>query len=210
MTLNRSSREFGKRLAKYRKLAGLSAQQLSERVGGVLSRSVIANIESGRKSEVTVDQLLALAWVLDIPPAVLALPAETPFSRVQVVDGEDLSVMSVYDLATWFSNSESLGELIPGERDVKQAANSLAPIMLVILERFSIAIRTLGHLEELSGRGGKVSSKQVDDLREGFVDILKDMRRAGMVVELSPEDARWEVRLDAIPVDGGGQADGDD
>lgn len=51
-----------------RKGEGLSAQQVADRSGGVLTRGVIANLESGRKYSVTVLELLALATALDVPP----------------------------------------------------------------------------------------------------------------------------------------------
>lgn len=100
---SRPSTGLGDRLARYRKMAGLSAQELSDRLGGELSRSVIANIESGRKTDVTVDQLLALAWVLDVPPVALALPLHEPFRHVQVVKGEAGSESTTAEnLIGWF------------------------------------------------------------------------------------------------------------
>lgn len=85
----RPSSGLGDRLARYRKMAGMSAQDLSDNLGGELSRSVIANIESGRKTDITVDQMLAIAWVLDIPPVALALPLHEPFRHVQIVRGKN-------------------------------------------------------------------------------------------------------------------------
>jgi len=40
------------------------------------NRSVLANIESGRRKYVTVDELLALAYVLDVAPIHLLVPVE--------------------------------------------------------------------------------------------------------------------------------------
>lgn len=79
---------IGRNIARYRKLAGLSAADLSERVGEGLTRSVIANLENGRKDDITVKQLFALAAVLEVPPAYLAVdvyrprePAPVPMPR---------------------------------------------------------------------------------------------------------------------------------
>lgn len=82
----RPSDGFGARLSYYRKLAGLSAERLSQRVP--MSRAVIANIESGRKKDVTIDEMLALAWALDIPPVALALPLDQPNVFVQTASGD--------------------------------------------------------------------------------------------------------------------------
>lgn len=85
----RASEGLGKRLAKYRRLAGLSARELAERAGMGLSRGVIANIESGRKSDITVDQLIALSTVLGVPPVVLALPVDQPEKFVRLVEARN-------------------------------------------------------------------------------------------------------------------------
>lgn len=117
MTLKRSSADLGKRLTKYRKLAGLSAQQLSDRVNGEISRSVIANIESGRKTDVTVDQLLALSWALDIPPVALALPLDQPYEEVLIVDGPSPVTLPSHEAALVFGMSGIVAEVIA--RDAK-------------------------------------------------------------------------------------------
>lgn len=77
---------FGERLSRYRKLAGLSAQELSLFVGSlVATRSVIANMENGRVANVTLEKLFALSYALGIPPIALALPLTTPFAKVAIV-----------------------------------------------------------------------------------------------------------------------------
>lgn len=82
---------LGDRLAKYRKLSGLSAQKLADRTGCGLTRGVIANIESGRKKDITVDQLIALSSVLGIPPVALALPLDTPNRFIRMTGQADES-----------------------------------------------------------------------------------------------------------------------
>lgn len=86
--MTRPSEGLGKRLATYRRLAGLSARELAEAAGSGLTRGVIANIESGRKTDITVDQLIALAASLRINPVALAVPIETP-NRVVTIAGEE-------------------------------------------------------------------------------------------------------------------------
>ena len=101
----RPSTGIGKRLAKYRNLAGMSARELSEKIDGELSRGVIANIESGRKTDVTIDQLVALAWALGVPPAVLALPADEPYKFVRMGQGPNRQVSwRSYVAVEWFQN----------------------------------------------------------------------------------------------------------
>ncbi|MBP5862817.1 helix-turn-helix domain-containing protein [Streptomyces scabiei] len=62
---------------RHRQAQGLSAQQLSERcaeVGMPIQRSVLANLESGRRTTVTVAEVLVLARALGVPPGVLIFP----------------------------------------------------------------------------------------------------------------------------------------
>lgn len=128
---SRPSTGLGDRLARYRKMAGLSAQDVSERLGGELSRSVIANIESGRKSDITVDQLLALAWVLDIPPVALALPIHEPFRHVQVVKGDSVTQsMTAATLIDWFLER-------PGFNERLKPAGPGRTLVLAILKALS-------------------------------------------------------------------------
>lgn len=61
----------------HRLAQGLSAQQLSDRcasLGMPIQRSVIANLESGRRTTVTVAELVILAAALQVPPAILVFP----------------------------------------------------------------------------------------------------------------------------------------
>lgn len=61
-----SGTSIARRLKAYRRAAGLSAQQLSDASG--VTRSVIANIESGRKKWITVDEIVAFAEALSVTP----------------------------------------------------------------------------------------------------------------------------------------------
>jgi transcriptional regulator with XRE-family HTH domain len=72
---------IGRNVARYRKLAGMSAAELAERAGHGLTRSVIANLESGRKSDVSVLQLFAISATLGVPPIRLLIDIERPFDQ---------------------------------------------------------------------------------------------------------------------------------
>lgn len=57
----------GERIAYYRKQQKLSAEELATRAGNGLTRSVLANLENGRKSDLLVSQLMAIAAALNVP-----------------------------------------------------------------------------------------------------------------------------------------------
>ncbi|MHB9862024.1 helix-turn-helix domain-containing protein [Streptomyces sp. YIM S03343] len=62
---------------RHRQRLGMSAQQLSDRcaeLGMPIQRSVLANMESGRRSTVMVAEVLVLAAALDVAPAQLVFP----------------------------------------------------------------------------------------------------------------------------------------
>jgi hypothetical protein len=55
----------------------MSAQQLAERVsrfGIAWDRSIVANLETGRRAVLSVEEMLALAVVLDVAPVHLLVP----------------------------------------------------------------------------------------------------------------------------------------
>lgn len=95
------SNGIGQRLARYRRIAGYSAQKLSDITNGQISRGTIARIESGVKADVTIDELIILSMALGISPIALALPLETPYKEVSFWDGAKLSNAA---LAAWFKD----------------------------------------------------------------------------------------------------------
>jgi transcriptional regulator with XRE-family HTH domain len=68
----------GTRIAYYRKLNGDSGDALAEKAGNGLTRSVLANIESGRKKDLSLTQLLAIAVALQVPPVALIFDIKKP------------------------------------------------------------------------------------------------------------------------------------
>ena len=106
MTPRRASDSVAERLKEVRQQRGLSAAALAERCKAIgapeITRSVIANIESGRRDEdgrrtrdVTVEELLVLAYALQVPPVLLLVPAnDTDALQVAAGIGMDTSTAS--------------------------------------------------------------------------------------------------------------------
>ena len=79
----------------------LTAQQLAEeteRLGHVISRSQIANYESGRKQSLDVTELLVIAAALGVPPLSLLFPDE-PDDQVEMLPGHQVPTLSA---KAWF------------------------------------------------------------------------------------------------------------
>ncbi|WP_281640528.1 helix-turn-helix domain-containing protein [Aurantimicrobium minutum] len=109
--VNSPSYGIGKRLANYRRMANLSAQELSDATTGKITRTVISNIENGRKTDVSIDEVIHLSLALGIPPVALALPIEEPFKEFEISYG--LS-SNTGELMLWFQgNSTGFGAFRP-------------------------------------------------------------------------------------------------
>ena len=75
---------IGQRIARYRRLNRWSARQLADATDGALTRDTVANIENGRRTDVSVRQFLAIALALRIPPTALLIDFEHPFELSEI------------------------------------------------------------------------------------------------------------------------------
>ena len=99
----------------------LSAQQLAdetERLGYGISRSQIANYESGRKKSLDVAELLVIAAALRVPPLQLLFP-EQPDDDIEMVPGQRTST---FHAIAWFTGDPGL--MWPG-REVAELTEKL-------------------------------------------------------------------------------------
>ncbi|MDQ7910773.1 helix-turn-helix transcriptional regulator [Phytohabitans sp. ZYX-F-186] len=71
------TRHFAQSVKRYRTTRGWTQPQLAERcqrLGLDWDRSIIANVEAARRASVTVQELLTLAEVFEVPPVLLIFP----------------------------------------------------------------------------------------------------------------------------------------
>lgn len=101
---------IGQNIARYRKAEGLSAAELADKTGEGLTRSVLANLENGRKDDVTVKQLMALANALRVPPAFLIADLFDPGSPSPYP-------MPSYSVRSFDYESQSFTESTAGHRN---------------------------------------------------------------------------------------------
>lgn len=175
---------IGERLAYYRKLAGVSAQTLSDRLGGSLSRGVIANIENGRKKDITLDDIVGLAWALDIPVVALALPLDRPLQFVSTVDSDtSTQYVRVFEVAEWFQTGNR-------RREVGQQANPaqvLAQTRMQYITDYSHQLRRISRASRMIGSGNTDSDWQaiLGETRLAQDDTIKKL--AGLGVDMTAE-----------------------
>ena len=89
----------------------MSAQQLADRtreLGLHVIRSVIANLENGRRDNISVAELVILARALDVPPVLLLYPVGCE-DTVEVSPGEQLPP---WDALQWFTGASDQDSVI--------------------------------------------------------------------------------------------------
>ncbi|WP_147978996.1 helix-turn-helix domain-containing protein [Streptomyces sp. MS191] len=125
---------------RYRELREMSAQQLAEAcadLGHPIQRSVIANLENGRRGQVSVAEVIVLAVALKVPPIYLIYPC----GLVEDMEGAPGLVSDPYEWALWFS-----GEFRDAVQGQVQASNEEMP-----LDYMRDLIPVLQTLRELRG-----------------------------------------------------------
>jgi transcriptional regulator with XRE-family HTH domain len=168
--LNRPSIGIGERLARFRRIAGFSAQRLSDETSGMVSRGTISRIESGSKVDVSVDELILLSAALGIHPAALAVPFERPFANVMMWPEAYATPAS---LLGWFmGNDLDLEVMIDAEGSTENVYGTAATVVWSSLQdllREFIRVDREIHLSQVR----EMSAEEV-----GRVDQLKIERRA--------------------------------
>ncbi|MFD4922327.1 helix-turn-helix domain-containing protein [Streptomyces goshikiensis] len=111
---------IAQRLREARKAAGLTmaefAQGCAARGVPELTEHSIKNLESGRKTSISVADVVVLADVLGVPPVTLLFPLGSS-ATVEVLPGRELST---WDAVAWFTGESPLEETAPkgSPRDV--------------------------------------------------------------------------------------------
>lgn len=103
--------QFRQALKAARDKRGMSARELSEATGGVVTRATIANWESGRKEGIDVSELLAVAKALDVPALSLLYPRTEVDDIVAFSGYRDDEYRAVYAYVDARESVESLPSL---------------------------------------------------------------------------------------------------
>ncbi|WP_349902619.1 helix-turn-helix domain-containing protein [Parafrigoribacterium humi] len=157
------SEGLGKRLARFRKLADLSARELAEMAGYGLTRGVIANIETGRKTDITVDQLIALSAALAIPPVVLAMPIDEPYRFVRLANGKNhVHTRRVFSAMDWFNNMSTIFTNHPSQFDHANQATAVAENLIRHLRDYMMQENRVTRLAALV-EAGTVDQDALDE-----------------------------------------------
>jgi transcriptional regulator with XRE-family HTH domain len=148
---------------RHRLAKGLSAQQLAERcdrIGMPIKRSVIANLESGRRTTVTVAEVLVLAQALEVPPAVLLFPVGYA-TEVEVLPE---AVIEPLEAIGWVAGTVAIseGEVESATESPLSLARRHQDYVALLLRSMAMRERALENVEGIPER-----------YRQGEVDMQK-------------------------------------
>lgn len=99
----RLANRVAQEVRRHRMRRGMSAQQLADvcaQLGLPLSRSALANLESGRRPTVSLAEVLVLGKALGVPPIELVFPVGREEQLVEVLPGKK---MGAWEAVKWFS-----------------------------------------------------------------------------------------------------------
>jgi transcriptional regulator with XRE-family HTH domain len=127
---------IGRRIARYRKLNRWSARQLAENTDGAVSRDTIANLENGRRTDMTVRQFLAIALALRVPPAALLTDLEHPLEPTDLrfpgrAPAPLDSAAPAITVTAWL-NGQAGDDTTPAARWVNQVTGLLAEYLATL------------------------------------------------------------------------------
>ena len=100
----------GQRIRQFRKRRGWTVRELADRCAAVgashITATVITNLETRRRAsrQITVDELLVLAYILDVPPLLLFVPADGT-ETLQIADDVEKGPV---EAAAWVANDEAM------------------------------------------------------------------------------------------------------
>lgn len=105
---------IAREVVRYRKLRGMTAQQVVDACaaqGLPMKRTVLVNLETGRRGNITLSELIVLAAVLKIPPLQLVFPVGHDETVELLPDRRE----DVWRAAQWFTGEATLAYNEPSD-----------------------------------------------------------------------------------------------
>ncbi|GAA4163828.1 hypothetical protein GCM10022286_24870 [Gryllotalpicola daejeonensis] len=184
-----SGRSIGGRIKRIRRQRGFaSAKALADACpGGNITEAVLTNIESGRRSDLQVSQLLNIARALDVPPSMLLAPTTEPKSELDLPNlSADFDGMTAAEFDCWFSGTPAswYRPRRAAERIDIELQNTLRE--LGTLERESERLRIVLDVQASSGDADLASANnevraRADRIAAEAARVAKLLTEAGVV-----------------------------
>jgi transcriptional regulator with XRE-family HTH domain len=164
MTDFRTAAGIGARIQAARKQRGMRhAHDLADAIpGGSLSEAMIQNIEAGRKENLTVTQLLNIAYALKIAPGLLLAPMGKPNELLDLPGlSDDLSQLTVVEFDAWLSGLHGGTHSWSSSEDQSERAQLEAMRELEVQLRERDRLRAALEVE----RSSELSAEDVEELQ---------------------------------------------
>lgn len=161
----------GRRIQRERKARGLTGEAFADEMtarGAAMTRSVLANLENGRRPHLSVAELYVAARILGIPPVALLVPVGDEAPLVEVADGE---VVGADEALAWICGDAGGGSL---------AAISSLRIHRGLVVAWSSAWDEMSKFAALDSSGEGVTfadPKAVDETRDDLQRAAKSLSR---------------------------------
>jgi transcriptional regulator with XRE-family HTH domain len=193
MTDFRTAGTIGERIQAARKMRGMNAQQLANAVGNPsVTESIIANIETGRKGDLSVSQLLNIAYALQLSPTYLLAALGDPERPIDLPHvSEGIAAMTSMEFDRWVSGGTA-GALTWGTATEDTERNQLKALRELdhqIRERKRLA-GVLALEEETPVTPAEIEARQLWDTTEERL-IRTTVRITQLETYLS--SAGWEL-----------------
>ena len=195
MTDFRTAGTIGERIQAARKMRGMNAQQLANAVGNPsVTESIIANIETGRKGDLSVSQLLNIAYALQLSPTYLLAALGDPERPIDLPNvSEGIEAMTSIEFDAWIS-VHTTGPMTWGTATEDTERNQLKALRELdhqIRERKRLA-GVLALEEETPVTAAEIEARQLWDTTEERL-IRTTMRIAQLRAYLA--SAGWELNV---------------
>lgn len=97
-----------------------------------MSRSVIANIETGRREDITVSELLSISRTLRVPPVAILFDVTRPLAPVPHAHGDEMNIMAprAIDTIDWVAGMDSPSQWSYDREAMENELTSNGPAVL--------------------------------------------------------------------------------
>lgn len=170
----RVSTSIANEVRRIRQERGMSAQKLADRcaeLGAPIPRTVLSNLENGRRGNVTVAEMLVLAAALDVPPATLVFPVGYQ-AAVEALPGQTQPPVSAIE---WLVGLQETGDAetkksVPLYRFRGHERQVVALTALLAQVTWDTGKRARQELEELAVRR-TLAASELNSLRERAMQL---------------------------------------
>lgn len=187
MTDYRGEASIGARIRAARRDRGYrTTRELAETLTGTkITESVLENIESGRKADLTLGQFLSIAYALRVPPSYLLAPLVRPSAHLDLQNiTEDLQNLSAAEFDAWFSGA-STGAHRPSsaaERNDRENLDAYRELFALLREIDRLKVVAALEESERDGRDAGVPSPalaRIDALQSRADELAQLLSTSG-------------------------------